>query len=144
MSSERIAIALLTCGLFACAGTLEDPDRFRDAGGADLALGEGGTLAACPPVETGILHARCATAGCHAATGAAAGLDLASPDVLSRLARKPASGGAGILVVPGDPAASVLYTKLTSAATFGSRMPLGASLDDASVACVNAWISSAR
>jgi hypothetical protein len=144
MSSERLVIALVACGLVACAGTLEDPERFADAGGAAAQSADAGTAAACPPVESAILEAKCATAGCHAASGGAAGLDLASPGVLGRLANKPATGGAGSLVVPGDPSASVLYTKLMTAPPFGSRMPLGASLDDASLACVHDWIASAH
>ena len=145
MSSEfSVAVVMLACGLVACAGTLEDPERFAEAGGLAPSSADAGPVAACPPVETGIFQVKCATAGCHAASGPAGGLDLASPDVLGRLANKSAQGGPGSIVVPGNPGASVLYTKLTSAPPFGSRMPLGATLDDATLACVHDWIAASR
>lgn len=151
MSSERffagvvVAVVVLSTGLVACAGTLDDPESFRGAGSTSLASAEAGTLpaVACVPIETGILQASCASAGCHAATSSAAHLDLASPDVLGRLSNKPATGGAGLLIAPGNPGASVLYLKIT-APPFGSRMPFGARLDDATVVCVRDWIAAAR
>jgi hypothetical protein len=135
-----------------CAGTLEDTDRFRDGGAPSEAGVEGGSSSndAAPPnancgnVEDSVMHTSCASAGCHAATGSQGSLDLASPDILGRLAGKPATGGSGVLVTRGDPNASVLYTKLTAMPPFGSRMPLGAPLDDATLACVRDWIAAAR
>ena len=149
MSFERLAVGLASiCAavlVTACAGTLDDPDRFRD-GGAPASAADAGTPPAstCVPIETGVLAQKCATAGCHAASGAANGLDLASPDVLGRLANKAATGGPGSLIVPGDPDKSVLYTKLTATPPFGSRMPLGTNLDDATLACVHDWIAAAH
>lgn len=148
MFSERSFICLFLSGiaLFGCAGTLEEPDRFGDAGAASQGSTQADSAPApsCPNVETDVIQKKCALSGCHAAAGASAGLDLASPDVLGRLANKPASGGAGSLVVPGDPAKSVLYTKLTATPPFGSRMPLGTPLDDATLACVHDWIAAAH
>ncbi len=54
-----------------------------------------------------------------------------------------ATEGAGLLIDPSDPTASVVYTKLTMVPPFGSRMPLaGMPADDTTLACVLAWISA--
>ncbi len=137
MRSDSIArLFVLACGLatFACAGTLDDPSAFTHASATTSDAG------ACGDVEA-LVAMRCATSGCHTSTSSAASLDLASPNVLTRLAGKPASGG-GVLVTPGDPMHSVLYTKLTAKPPFGARMPYGSSLDEASIACVSAWIAA--
>jgi hypothetical protein len=56
---------------------------------------------------------------------------------------KKATGGPGLLIDPSNPAASVLYTKLTAAPPFGARMPFARSaLDDATIACVLQWITT--
>jgi hypothetical protein len=150
MCSERVAFAFASaCAaalVSACAGTLDDPDRFRDGGAPTPPAAEAaaGPASTCPPIETGVLAPKCASAGCHTATGGAGNLDLASPDVLGRLANKAATGGPGSLVVPGDPDKSVLYSKLTATPPFGSRMPLGSNLDDATLACVHDWIAAAH
>lgn len=122
-----LALALVL-GMGACAGTLDEPERFAGS---------------CPPVETAILRPRCATAGCHAESRPAAGLDLESPGVLERLTDRVAAGEDEVLVVRGDPDASSLFTKLTSSPPFGARMPLGEVLDNQSINCIRAWIASA-
>lgn len=129
MRSSAFVFALLP---LSCAGTLDDPTQFTQAATVHDA-------GACSAEQ--IVVMRCATSGCHAATNAAASLDLASPNVLARLAGKPASGG-GVLVTPGDPARSVVYSKLTPTPPFGARMPYGSSLDDASIACIHDWIAA--
>ena len=140
-----VVAAALLASLAACAGTLDEPERFREGGASSLLAAEAGAApaSACVPVETGILQPRCASAGCHAAASSAAGLDLASPDVLVRLANQAVAGGAGSLIVPGNPAASVLYMKLAAPPPFGSRMPVGVPLDEATRACVRDWIATA-
>ncbi len=148
MCSDRFALALglLWVSTFtaACAGTLDDPDRFRDAGASTSPVDAAAASACAPGEAVAVVEKKCATAGCHAAAGAAAGLDLASPDVLPRLANKAAAGGPGSLVVPGDPEKSVLFTKLTASPPFGSRMPLGGNLDDGTLACVRDWIAASH
>ncbi len=95
----------------------------------------------CPDVPSVILARRCANAGCHDATAAAANLDLASPKVAQRLVGVQASGGAGALIDLRDPESSVLLTKLGDRPTFGARMPSGRpAIDPASYACVHAWV----
>jgi hypothetical protein len=124
-----LAPLLLAAALVGCPGSLDDPGRFSDQFGT------------CPDIPM-LLVTSCGTAGCHAADSPAAGLDLASADVLGRLSGTMAQGG-GVLVDPSAPEASVLYTKLTSSPPFGSRMPQsGAALDDATVACVLTWIET--
>jgi hypothetical protein len=121
--------ALLVCT--ACPGSLEDPGRF-------VVESEAG----CPDIPTQVFLPDCAGSGCHSASSAQGGLDLESPDVASRLVGVPAMGGTGVLVDPTDPAASVLYEKLTPKPPFGVRMPfVGPPLDGPTMSCVLDWIS---
>jgi len=146
----------------ACAGTLENREAFEEALGtlpnANAADGAGDPPDAgpavdpdaavdapagplCPDIPTTVFAARCATAGCHDTTTKAQSLDLASPDVFARLSGKPSTLGPGSLLDPdGDPGKSVVYTKLLAPPPFGIRMPIGTPLDDATTACVAAWI----
>jgi hypothetical protein len=125
--------ALLLTGA-GCPGSLDDPARFLS--------GVGGDGSACPDIPTTVFVPICATAGCHTAADKIQGLDLQSPDAASRLVGACARGG-GLLVDPANPSDSVVYTKLTFTPPFGSRMPLGKPpLDDATTACVLAWISA--
>jgi len=130
-----IAAFVLAAALPACPGSLEDPSRFDGQFG-------GGSSVGCQDVPM-LLSTRCATAGCHASANSAAGLDLVTADVITRLSGKMASGGTGLLIDPMQPANSVLYTKLTSVPPFGGRMPLsGAVLDDTTQSCVLTWIET--
>jgi hypothetical protein len=146
----------LGAALIGCPGTLDDPARFLGAAGDDSALAEDAALAGdadfppvsepptdgatCPDVPQAILRVNCTSAGCHNAQDKAQGLDLQSPDVVTRLVGVPAREGPGLLVDSSAPSASVLYTKLTSRPPFGARMPLTGALDDPTIACVLAWI----
>jgi hypothetical protein len=129
-------VALACVALLAgCPGKLRDPARFGDAGV------DGGGGSACPDVPTEIFAARCAGSSCHSGTTPAQKLDLVLPDVAARVVGVQAIECQGVLADPKDPAGSVLYTKVAPGPTCGSRMPLGASLSDAEVACVKAWIA---
>jgi hypothetical protein len=135
------ALALAT-PLAGCPGDLSDPGRFASqfgTGGGGAGGDDGGM---CPDTPT-FLAATCTAAGCHAAASPAASLDLASPDVYTRLSGKMATGGAGLLIDPQSPAASILYLKLLAPPPYGSRMPLvGSPLSDAETACVLSWITT--
>jgi hypothetical protein len=132
-----LVFVLLGVTSLGCPGTLEDPARFADGGGRDAA--------GCPDVPQAVFVATCATKGCHNPTDdkvVAQGLDLESPGLVARLVGMPAKGGPGLLIDPASPPSSVVYSKLTSAPPFGARMPFGkAPLDDATIACVLAWIT---
>jgi hypothetical protein len=86
---------------------------------------------------------RCGGEGCHGTEGStAANLDLVSPGVEDRVSNAPGSSCAGILANPGDPEASLLYTKLTDDPGCGARMPMsGEPLTDDEMTCVRDWIS---
>jgi hypothetical protein len=89
-----------------------------------------------------LLAQTCGTSGCHDATTRAQGLDLVSPGVVSRLVGAPASEGTGLLINPTSPDTSVLYTKLLPTPPFGARMPTGMALDEATIQCVLAWVTT--
>ena len=118
-----------------CAGTLEDPARFADGGGGgggaaanDASSGTGaasndassGTGAAsddaggspqagdattCPDVPQSVFLPNCTSAGCHNAQDKEQGLDLASPNVATRLVNVPSTEGQGLLIDPSTPSA---------------------------------------
>jgi hypothetical protein len=142
--------------LAGCPGNLDDPGRFAaqfgtggsGGGGTGGSTSTGGTGGGdggtCPDIPT-FFAATCTATGCHSATSPAAELDLASPDLATRLAGKMATGGPGLLLDPAMPASSILYEKLQSPPPFGSRMPLvGTPLSDAQMACVLSWITTSN
>ena len=130
-------LAAIGLSITACPGTLEDPGRFTSGVGGPGG-GEGG--GGCPDIPTAVFQPICATAACHNAMDKAQGLDLQSPGVATRLVGVCSIGG-GPLIDPAAPDQSVLYQKLSLVPPFGSRMPLGKMpLDDATTACVLAWI----
>ncbi len=132
-----------------CAGSLSDPDRFQsgddgagDGGGADAAPDPTG---GCPPgtdVPTDILAARCAGSVCHDNDAPAAGLDLGSADVASRLVDVASGCNDLLLIDSANPGGSYLIEKLQPTPTCGSRMPLGGALSDEELACVEEWVGS--
>ena len=134
--------ALVATGT-ACAGSLEDPDRFLTDAGADLE----GSIATSPDggcldVPTQLFARVCAASGCHSSATKNQGLDLQSPNVASRLVGVGAKGG-GLLVDPAHPAQSVVYTKVTSMPPYGLRMPLGEpALPETTVRCVLEWVTA--
>jgi hypothetical protein len=115
--------------LTACPGSLAHPEQF--------------TTQPCPDIPLTLFAHQCAASGCHAAASRDGQLDLASPDLESRLVDRPASGGHGLLVDARSPDESVLYTKVTATPPFGARMPFGAApLDDATIACLRSWVAA--
>lgn len=103
----------------------------------------------CPADEAAlqaeIFAPNCASSGCHGAQAPAAGLDLVSPGLASRVAHLDALGCAGHpLVVPGDPASSFLVDKIANdMPACGVRMPVGRpALSAEDTECVRRWIAS--
>jgi hypothetical protein len=141
--------ALVAFGLVlvaACAGTLDDPDRFRAStggpdGSGDVAADTPEAAASCPDLPTTLFKPVCGTtAGCHGTPNPEDGLDLVSPDLPRRLVGVPAVGG-GLLVDPAHPEASVLYVRISQIG--GAPMPpSGPRVDDATLACVLSWVTS--
>ena len=115
-----------------CPGSLSNPDDFIDGGvvekDAEMILAES-----------------CGTSGCHDATPqAAAGLDLISPNVESRVVDVNAVGLGcenSILVVAGDPDASYLLDKVLDLPSIcGLKMPLVGTLPPNEIAVLREWI----
>ncbi len=118
------------------------------SGGGGASGASGGTNApaqgcaeACEIIET-----RCATAGCHSAMNPQGMLDLASPNIATRLKDK-AGTTAGCttekLYVEGKPEESIIYGKLLNPPACGTiRMPVGLPLKDDEIACVLRWLAN--
>jgi hypothetical protein len=98
---------------------------------------------------------KCATAGCHDATGSAAGLDMKSAGLETRLLGKMPPGGgttfpsvcSGMnkiyLVAGSNPASGLFIDKLTSSPGCGAQMPYtGAKLSTAETNCIKSWATS--
>ena len=132
-----VVCGLTSIFLYGCPGTL-DP-------GVGTGGGMGGSNnSGC---EVPLLAAKCALSGCHAAGSPAAGLDLQSADIGSRLVDHATDDGtvggmcAGMkLLNPGtNPATGVLIDKITLADPCGSPMPLGGSLTATEKTCLTDW-----
>jgi hypothetical protein len=134
--SKCVALALcLLLGLSGCAGDLENPERFFD----------GGPGAACNlaiDVEVDLLaSATCTGPGCHAAESPNAAPDLASPGLAARLIDVAVGGCEDrVLVDLGDPQSSYLLESLRPDPGCGGQMPVGGSLSEEEIACVEQWI----
>lgn len=134
----------------ACAGDLDDPARFVDAGlGVDSrttmteAVGDASCSAeAALAVPEVVFAATCTRAGCHNPTDLGGSLDLLSKGAVSALVGTAAHDGPGVYVsTDGDPSTSDLYLLLTPAYPFDNQMPLGGPyLDAGTLACVREWI----
>lgn len=79
---------------------------------------------------------------CHGATAApSAGLDLET-DACAAIVDVDAAGWDGVLVVPGDHTASVLWAKMADTTEFGGVMPPTGPVAQASIDTVAAWIDN--
>ena len=112
----------------ACPGRIEDPDRFREC---------------MIDVEVDVFRQTCGASGCHVAgSTAAAGLDLTSPGVASRLVNTPSSCNGKLLL--SGPADGYLLEKVTQQTpTCGGPMPVNGSLTDEELRCLRRWTTSA-
>lgn len=143
MPSPRLSSwSSLVLGLagVACSSPSSPVNRYRDAA-------ESTTEFVCPKgtpaIQTKILVPKCAEAGCHDLNTQISGLDLASPDLDRRLINVAALGCFGdSLLVPGNPDASLMFTKIAQAKPeCGLRMPYRAlALAPAEIDCVRQWI----
>lgn len=138
----------------ACAA---DPDSSEGLGGeadagestdttTDAATDSTGMPTACAPelesLRLEIFAEQCSMAGCHAGAMAAAGLDLDAADLEAELVGIPGEFCDGFIrVVPQQPEASLLYTKVAGPLPCGQPMPIGGELDDAAKTCIYDWIA---
>jgi len=100
-------------------------------------------LGACGDVEARIFVPSCAGNGCHNAAAPQQGLDLASPDVASRVVGVAGKMCPVTLVDPANPEGSLLYQKLAAKPPCGAPMPLARPpLSPADIACVREWIAA--
>ena len=125
---KALAIAIALAGASACAGELENPERF----------------AACPPGDVEqLFQQRCGD--CHGATEPEAMLDLVSPGVADRLIGVP-SGTAlceGWTLIEPSTGQHLLLDKLGDSSC-GSRMPLALNEFSAiETECVRRWVDDA-
>jgi len=94
---------------------------------------------------TDLFATSCATAGCHGAQDPAASLSLVGDWPTEVVAQPAALCPDRLLVSPGDPEASELWTKVAGDVSCGVPMPLGAeSLTGEQVDCLATWIESAQ
>lgn len=116
-----------------CPGELENPERFIDEN----------LPQACPDIVQQLFVMRCAGSICHEGAEPAAGLDLISPNVESRLVDVEGRDCSGLLVDPVLPETSLLYQKLLPLPDCGSPMPIGKpALTGFELECVREWIAT--
>jgi hypothetical protein len=108
-----------------------------------------GAAPSCPSdtagVQQQILTPRCGLSACHDSDEPAQGLDLISPGLEARVAGT-VGACARPIVVPGDPDASYLLSKVRLATlSCGQRMPLDqAPLEPEAIECLEQWIAGLR
>ncbi|HEV8548198.1 MAG TPA: MXAN_6577-like cysteine-rich protein [Polyangiaceae bacterium] len=119
--------------------------------GSSGAAGMAGTtpLPPCEPttqsIHDTIIAPSCTERVCHGGGFPAAGLDLSGTDWAAALVSVSSSTCDGwARIVPGDPASSFLYEKVTKdkPACDGDRMPGGMVLPDQYIQCISDWITS--
>lgn len=141
---RSVTLVAFVISFAACAGELEEPQRFsylQGGAGTPGSLRPGATGAAACDAPA-LLRASCAS--CHSAASPSGELALDGADLLGTLRDKPARGGPGVLVAPGKPGDSVLVRKLRGPAPFGGIMPPGPPLSDEAVACITSWVAESR
>ena len=127
VGSLLTVVALSASG---CPGELDDPEAFRTS---------------CPDVETKWFPNTCAFGTCHSATDQAAGLDLESPGLGSRVAGKTSTDNCSSRPVANqkNPKGSLLYLKLTPNSGCGEQMPKGGTpFTQQELECVAKWIGT--
>lgn len=140
------ALALaLTPLLAACPGGLEDPERFvlTTCGGEGQPVCTTST-STIPPLIT-VFRPRCGIQGCHAQPNAQSDLDLFTGGVAERLISVTSTTDVCMgrtMVVPGDPAQSLIYTKMAGTPPCGIPMPPGTPLPQEEVEAVRLWIEA--
>ena len=137
-------LLIMTTGLLACPGDL-DP-RFLDTGP------QTGNACSSDDMQRLVFNASCTTAGCHDSSNQpSGGLDLLSPGAQQRLVNVSTPAGqvcatsrTPVLVVPGDPAHSLLLLKVEPSPPCGNRMPFGTAtaLTDRQIECIRSWIAA--
>ncbi|XYI01757.1 hypothetical protein ACMHYB_19165 [Sorangium sp. So ce1128] len=127
------------------ATTGGDPATTTAATGGDPATTTattGGGPTGCAEAPA-LVTMKCATAGCHDANSKQAGLSLAAGWENTARGQASTCGGGAMVLVPGDPDASTVYTKVTPTPTCNNRMPLGGQpLSDTEIACIHDFIAA--
>lgn len=127
-----VTVLLASLPLLACAGRLEEPERF--------------VAGACPPDTTPevILQQTCATGGCHTGSDPAGSLDLASPGVAERLLGGASARCDGQPYVMPNGQGYFFHKMSAEQPRCGMQMPMGARpLSTAELACLRGWLMTA-
>lgn len=114
------------------------------SGGTGTSSSGGGGATICGTTEVRAVFAQSCTGSlCHDASAPAAELDLTVFDPAASMVNVAGTLCTGSLLVdPGSPSTSLLFTKVAEATpACGERMPIGAALDSASIDCIASWIT---
>jgi hypothetical protein len=136
--------------LYACAGKLDQPQRFssivkRLGQGGGQSAGAAGSSAASAPLPacvSKIFSQTCGLAGCHAKGSAQ--IDLVSTGVAARLVDVKSTSAMckDKIYVSTSGGQNLLLDKLSTQPPCGARMPLGGMLGTADVQCLAAWVQA--
>jgi hypothetical protein len=137
-----VSLAAAAVTLTACPGSLNDPGAFTFPDASPDSLATAGV--SCGTVVASLFSGTCSITGCHASNIPAGNVNLQSPDAYSRLRGQAAADGGGFIIAPdGSVTGSVLYQVLSGDPNppGGFAMPLGGSVDTATLRCVEEWIA---
>ncbi len=94
-------------------------------------------------IQASVFTPTCATSGCHAGGGPAAGLSLEAANSYMMLVGVASTQDANIQRVnPGNPDTSYLVQKLEGTAGSGQQMPPSGALDQADIDTIRQWITN--
>jgi hypothetical protein len=133
----RRVILVATLILVACGKLKELPTQ--PGGGSGEPIDPTATFTR---VQNEIFSPTCASIGCHDPLGHQQDLILKAGQAYAKIVNQPSTETPSLQrIVPGDPANSYLYRKITGSGITGDRMPQGGPyLMDAQIRLVRDWI----
>lgn len=142
----RIVWWLSMLSVAACAGKLENKNAFLEAGVPDGGSDNDASACALGNIQTELVDAKCAAAaGCHSDQTPAQGLVLKNVDVngaslAARLVDVESEVCAGKKFIDSASASdSYVLEKLEASPACGVVMPLGQTLTEEEIACMQEW-----
>jgi hypothetical protein len=134
----RKLTVLFACVAFVACGKLKELPTEPGGGGGEPV----DPTATFTRVQNELFTPTCAAIGCHDSLGQQEGQILAPGQAYAMIVNHPSTEMPQLMrVLPGDPANSYLYRKITGSGITGDRMPQGGPfLTDAQIKLVRDWI----
>lgn len=147
-----------------CAAELANPEQYAQGGSTGLGgitgtsggtqptngggpTGSGGTTSSVPPdppCVTALMRSRCTL--CHnqstASMPESGGIDLSGSGLGAMLTAKTSANCGGLVIDPANPETSLMMKKVDRTTTCGSPMPVGGTLTEEELTCMQNWMKA--